>query len=254
VNGHGGTGSATRPSAPTPRSPGLDRPRMPVLHRFGVPGLAAGHSRPPGPGLVRSHLDAVPLPAPAAACRRWVGPAQGAEEDAGVLARRVRAAPARRPALTDPHPAEAHQAGPPPLPWAAATWTYSQPTPVTANAGGVGDGAVVVLAESVRPAFAGPALGPAELLHVDVDELAWPRVLVPDSWLEPDPAEPPDPAPAPHRRDGRARHQQRLGDLGRGHPQPAERNDHGDAIRRGAVVDRRGADDRSAKPASPSTR
>jgi hypothetical protein len=35
----------------------------------------------------------------------------------------------------------------------------------------------------------------------------------------------------------RARHQQRLGDLGRGHPQPAERNDHGDAIRRGAVLD-----------------
>ena len=71
--------------------------------------------------------------------------------------------------------------------------------PLTANAGVVGAGWVVVGVRPASDAFAGPALDPGELLHIDVDELARPGVLVPDSWLEPDPAEPPDPARAQHR-------------------------------------------------------
>ena len=54
--------------------------------------------------------------------------------------------------------------------------------------------AVVVLAHAVAPALAGAALDPAELLDIEMDELARPGALVADRLLEPDPAEPAHPA------------------------------------------------------------
>jgi hypothetical protein len=78
----------------------------------------------------------------------------------------------------------------------------------------------------------------AELLHVDVDELAGPGELVavrglgrlqPRALAEPDPLE-----PGRHRRD---RHRQRLGDLGGGHPQPPQRLDRRHPLRGGLVRD-----------------
>jgi hypothetical protein len=72
----------------------------------------------------------------------------------------------------------------------------------------------------------GAADDPAQLLHVEMDELTGSRAFVADGWLEPEPAEPahPDPGQAP--RHGRERHRQRLGDLGRGHPKPPQQGDH----------------------------
>ena len=52
-----------------------------------------------------------------------------------------------------------------------------------------------MLAQAVTDAFAGAALDPAELLDVDVDELARTLMLVADRLLEPEPAQPTQPEP-----------------------------------------------------------
>jgi hypothetical protein len=57
--------------------------------------------------------------------------------------------------------------------------------------GSVGDDRVAVLAAAAH-APAGAADDPADLLDVDVDQLAGPRALVADSWLEAEPAQPAD--------------------------------------------------------------
>jgi hypothetical protein len=75
-----------------------------------------------------------------------------------------------------------------------------------------------VLARDVAPAFAGTAFDPAELLDVDVHELAGPAALVAQRLLEADPAEPAEPEPGQDPRDRRERHRERLGDLRRRHP------------------------------------
>jgi len=89
---------------------------------------------------------------------------------------------------------------------------------VASLAGGVGVGAVVVLL-SVADAPAGAAFDPAELLDVDVHELASPRALVALRLLESDPAEPAHPLPLQDRRHRRERHRERLSDLSCCHPQ-----------------------------------
>ena len=80
-------------------------------------------------------------------------------------------------------------------------------------------------------------LDPAELLDVDVDELARPGALVADRRLEPEPAEPAHPDPRQDPGHSRERHRERLGDLRRGHPQPAQLRDRRDPVRVGPVSD-----------------
>ena len=77
----------------------------------------------------------------------------------------------------------------------------------------------------------------AELLDVDVDQLAGPLALVADRLLEPDSPQPADPEPRQDPGDGRERHLQRLGDLRSGHPQPAQLDDDGNPLLLGAVRD-----------------
>src|SRR5512133_535634 len=97
-------------------------------------------------------------------------------------------------------------------------------------------------------------LDAAELLDIDVHELARTLTLVPQRRLEPDAAEPPHPAATQHDRDGRKRHRKRFRDLG-----PVIRNCSNRTITatRSAGVrlaTRRGAEERSKRPASPSSR
>jgi hypothetical protein len=70
----------------------------------------------------------------------------------------------------------------------------------------VGAGRVVPLATlASKDAFAGTALDSSQLLDVDVDELTWPRALVADRLLKPEPAQPPvDRAGSGSRRRSRA--------------------------------------------------
>ena len=96
---------------------------------------------------------------------------------------------------------------------------------------------VVVLAQAVPDALAGAALEPAQPLDIDVHELARPRAFVPHGRLEPDPAEPADAAAAENHRHRRQRHPQRLGDLGGGEAQPAQRHDQLDPLAGRAVGD-----------------
>src|SRR5262249_14554307 len=103
-----------------------------------------------------------------------------------------------------------------------------------ASAAGVGVGAGVVLA-AAADAPAGTADDPAQLLDVEVDELAWPRPLVPQSRLEAEPTQPTHPDPGQDPRNGRERHRQRLRYLRRRHPQPAHLHDHRHPLRRGAI-------------------
>ena len=103
-------------------------------------------------------------------------------------------------------------------------------------------------------AVAGPA-DPAELLDVDVDELAGPGPLVAVGRLvRLQPRQLSEPVPGQYGADGRERHPQRLGDLGL-----VKRNSRSDTISssRSAGVregTERGAEERSASPASPSRR
>ena len=71
-------------------------------------------------------------------------------------------------------------------------WTYSQPA-VPRRRPAASVPLPVVARRPPRDAFAGAAFDPAELLDVDVDELARPRALVADGLLEPEPAEPAHP-------------------------------------------------------------
>jgi hypothetical protein len=96
---------------------------------------------------------------------------------------------------------------------------------------------VVVLLRALAPALAGATLDPAELLDVDVDELARAHALVALGRLEPEAAEPAHPDPRQDPGDGRLSHPQHLGDLGAGHAQAPERCDHLDPPLIGAVVD-----------------
>jgi hypothetical protein len=70
----------------------------------------------------------------------------------------------------------------------------------------VGDPVVVVPAATAADALAGAALDPAELLDVDVDKPARPRVFVAERLLEPDPTEPAHPRSLQDPRHGRERH------------------------------------------------
>jgi hypothetical protein len=79
---------------------------------------------------------------------------------------------------------------------------------------------------------------PPELVHVEVDELTRPRPLVAQRGLETETTEPAEPEPGQDPRHRRERHRQRLGDLSRRHPQPAERHDHREPLSSGAMATR----------------
>ena len=81
-------------------------------------------------------------------------------------------------------------------------------------------------------------MDPAELLDVDVDQLAGPLALVALGGLEAEPAELAHPDPRQDARDRRERHLEHLGDLRAGEPQPAQRGDRLDPPLVGAVGDR----------------
>src|SRR5439155_23336489 len=98
----------------------------------------------------------------------------------------------------------------------------------------VATSAVVVVA-AAADALAGTVFDSAELLDVNVDELARPRALVADGLLEPEPAELAHPDPGQDPRHRRERHPERLRDLGRREAEPAELRDRLDPIRRSAV-------------------
>jgi hypothetical protein len=95
---------------------------------------------------------------------------------------------------------------------------------------------------------------PAELLDVDVDQLAGPVALVALWRLDPDPAELAHPDPGEDARDGRERHPERLCDLRAREAQPPRAAIA--STRRSSVrfATDRGADDRSSSPSSPSAR
>src|SRR4029450_12394079 len=107
------------------------------------------------------------------------------------------------------------------------------------------EGALVMRVRAAADALAGAALDPAELLDVEVDELARSGALEAKRLLETGAPEPPHPRPLEHRRDRREGHSQRLRDLGRGEAQPAQMEDQlntlggrgvGDAMRRRRAV------------------
>jgi hypothetical protein len=109
-----------------------------------------------------------------------------------------------------------------------------------------------VLVSAVAPAFAGTAFDPAELLEVDVHELARPSALVALRWLEPDPAQPAETIAPEYDRNGRERHRECLGDLSRCHPYLPHPQDHRVPVSRACSWRRgAGAEERSTTPASP---
>jgi hypothetical protein len=101
-----------------------------------------------------------------------------------------------------------------------------------------------VLLEAVADAFARAALDTAELLDVDVDQLAGTGALVALRGLKAKAPELAHPDARQDRRHRRQRHVQHLGDLRAGHPQPAQRGDRLHAALIGAIGNhgrRRGA-------------
>src|SRR5215210_9563798 len=78
---------------------------------------------------------------------------------------------------------------------------------------------------------------PAELLDVDMDELARSGALVAARRLEAKAPEAPESDPGQDPRDGRLRHREDLGDLGAGEAQSPQRADRLDSLLRGSVVD-----------------
>src|SRR5437588_6048787 len=100
---------------------------------------------------------------------------------------------------------------------------------------------VVVLAQAVADAFAGATLDAAELLDINVDELAGSLALVALCRLECEPAEPAQPDPGQDAGDGRERHLEEFGQVRAGEAQPPERGDRLDAVLGRAIgeVDRR---------------
>ena len=101
----------------------------------------------------------------------------------------------------------------------------------------VGAARPIAAGEAAADPFAGAALDPAELLDVDVHDLARTGALVAQWLLQPDPAQPAHAAALEHSRYRRDRHRECLGDLRRRHPQLPQTNDHGDPLRGGAVGD-----------------
>src|SRR5438874_531767 len=77
----------------------------------------------------------------------------------------------------------------------------------------------------------------AELLNVNVDELARARALVANRLLEPDPAKPAHADPRQDPRHRRKRHPERLSDLSRCEAQPAQLHDRLDPVLFGAIGD-----------------
>jgi len=89
--------------------------------------------------------------------------------------------------------------------------------------------------------FASAALDPAELLDVDVYELARPRALVTHRLLEPEPAKPAKSEPGQDPRHRRERHPQRLGDLSGGKAQSTKLDDRFDPIGGRSISDPSGS-------------
>src|SRR4051812_13410572 len=130
-----------------------------------------------------------------------------------------------------------------------AMCTYSQPTALRSTPAASRRRGVVVLAHPVTDALAGTALDASELLDIDVDQLAWPGSLVALGGLQAQPAELAHPDRGQDPRDRRERHAQRVGDLGAGQPQPAQRRDRLDTALVGAVGHDRGRRGTVGQPA-----
>src|SRR5919106_3233365 len=111
-------------------------------------------------------------------------------------------------------------------------WTYSQPTVWRRLPSRSVKGRVVVAVAATADALAGAALVPAQLLDVDVHELARARALEAARLLETEPAEPAHAQASEDAGHGRERHVQQLGDLGTAEAQPAQRRDRLDPLDR----------------------
>jgi hypothetical protein len=85
--------------------------------------------------------------------------------------------------------------------------------------------------------FVGAAFDAAELLDVDVDQLARPLAFVADRWFQAQASEFAHPIPFEDRADRRARDAEQVGQLGRGEPQPAQGPQQLLGARVGAIVD-----------------
>jgi hypothetical protein len=109
-----------------------------------------------------------------------------------------------------------------------AMWDVFPAGPAAPDAERVGAAQTALMAAA--EALAGAALDAAELLDVDVHELAGTLALVAARRLEPEPAELAHPDPGQDPRHRRERHPQQLGDLRTGEAQPAQRRDRRDAL------------------------
>jgi hypothetical protein len=98
-------------------------------------------------------------------------------------------------------------------------------------------GASARVAAPARHPMSGAARDPAELLDVDVDQLARARALVALGRLEPQAPELAHPDPRQHPRDRRERHPEHLGDLGAREAQTPQRRDRLQTPLVGAVRD-----------------
>src|SRR4051812_12034418 len=94
---------------------------------------------------------------------------------------------------------------------------------ILALAGSIGLGRRTLEATVAMHAVAGPAVDAAELLDVDVNQLAGPGSLVAHRGLQAEPAELAHPDSGEDPRDRRQRHSQTLGDLRTGQPHTPER-------------------------------
>jgi hypothetical protein len=104
--------------------------------------------------------------------------------------------------------------------------------------------AVTTTTLELAPAVAGDPMprpldaDPAQFLDVDVDQLAGSGALVAaDRLRRLEAREPAETYPLQHRRDGRGRHPQGLGDLRPGQSDPPQRGDRLDPLGRGGVGD-----------------
>src|SRR5437764_10650699 len=91
----------------------------------------------------------------------------------------------------------------------------------------------------------------AELLNVNVDELARARALVANRLLEPDPAKPAHADPRQDPRHRRKRHPERLSDLSRCEAQPAQLHDRLDPVLFVPIAARPRAEGRSSQTPRP---
>ena len=105
-----------------------------------------------------------------------------------------------------------------------------------------------------RTRLAGPAFDPAELLDIDVHELAGALALVAPSRLEFEAAEPAHADPGEDAGHGLLAASQQLGDRSPSQAQPAQCGDRLDAFLGGAVRNRTWRGRAVRKPASPSAR